>query len=228
MTVGRGQVALLTRGLRLPEPPLHPMHVAIIVEAICEAWEAVVAEAPDTAISQPERVVNAALITHLKHGLRRRTPFSTLVSHVERGIEQHSFDGRKFENRPDLNFLLTGRDRHFPFVGECKIIDHASRQGVAKYKANGIARFEKGEYAWANAEGIMVAYVRDASKAPTALAGVVGSTPIAFEVATRTHHRSSHPRRFSYVDRDPITEPPGDIAIFHVWLADGVRTDAQR
>lgn len=221
MTIGRGQVALLTRGLRLPEAPLHPMHVAIIVEAICEAWEAVLAAEPDTATGQPERVVNAALITHLKHGLRRRSPFSTLVSHVERGVEQHSFDGSRFENRPDLNFLLTERDRHFPFVGECKIIDHANRQGLAKYKVDGIARFEKGHYAWTNTEGIMVAYVRDASKAQAALPGVVGSTPSAFEVATRTHHRSSHPRRFFYVDRDPVAEPPGDIAIFHVWLANG-------
>ena len=219
MSAGRDQVALLTRGLRLPQPPIHPVHLAIILDAICQAWECITGDWPGTASGEPERVVNAALVTHLKRALGTKTPFSTLVSSVDRGIEQHSFDGSKFESRPDLNFYLTGRDRQFPFVGECKIIDLSNGKDLKKYRENGIERFEKGDYGWANSEGIMVAYVRDASEAGTALASVIGSTLVPFTALSRMHHRSPHPRLFDYVDRDPDIERPGDVSIVHVWLS---------
>ncbi len=219
MTSGRAVAALLTEGITLPTPAMNRVHLAIIADAICRAWELVVANWPETAREEAERIVNSALVTHLLVEVKeRRTPFSTMVSTVVRGAEQPSYNGEKLEKRPDLNFYLTNGNPQLPLVGECKIIDLSDRKGLDKYKRNGVDRFVDGDYAWANSEGFMVAYVRDATQAGTSLAAATGSEPEPWQALARMHHRSRHARTFAYVDRDPAIEAPGEISLFHVWL----------
>lgn len=219
MSSGRDIVALLTASHALPTPPLRSVHLSIIVEGICSAWEEVLRNFPTIATQDPESVVNGALVSHLKLSTRGRSPFASLVQEVDRGTEQYNYDGTRHELRPDLQFRLKRLNSGYPLVGECKIMDVRGRKGLDKYKANGIERFMTGDYAWANSEGLMVAYVRDSSDAHGCLTEVTGSAPEPWKALARTHYRTRHPRAFEYVDRDPTLEVPGDIALVHVWLS---------
>ena len=218
MTSGRDHVALLTRGVSLPEKPLSIRHLGVIADAICSAWGEVLAKWSDQAATGLERDVNAALISHLKIACRSPSPFRTLVAAVDRGTEDYNFDGTRIENRPDINFALTQRVSGFPFVGECKIIDAGSGRTVAKYDIQGLQRFVKGDYAWFNSQAVMIAYVRDATRIEDAIGRLTGSPPTRWPTGSGRHVMTSHGRTFGYIDRGPDVASPGAIDVLHIWL----------
>jgi hypothetical protein len=141
-----------------------------------------------------------------------------------------SFDGSRLETRPDLSIFLTGKHPSFPIVVECKLIDHGAGKGVDLYCKNGIARFVAGQYAWANREAIMMAYVRDGASIDLHLTpfltSAAGSPPDPWQTqrmpalssASRTPvAASAHERTFLY----PVASgacAPGNIALWHLWL----------
>lgn len=212
------QVKLLTARVPLPVKPMTRVQLGVIVEEICEAWRQLVADWPTLAGEDIEGEVNGALVVRLLVALRGRTPFSSLVSGVTRGSEQYNYDGRRIEKRPDVNFQLRRRDAAFPLAAECKIIDAAKSQTVGRYDKNGISRFVTGDYAWFNAQGIMIAYVRDATDIERALTKVTGSAPTRWPSLRGPHFETSHDRGFAYVDRTPEEGAPGAISLVHVWL----------
>jgi hypothetical protein len=152
-----------------------------------------------------------------------------LVLSVVRGKESLSFDGSHLEKRPDLSIYLSNSTRGFPLVAEAKIIDKGNGKSEALYCDKGLLRFVKGEYAWANREALMLAYVRDGSSigetltpfltnamADTPPGYLIESLPVASGSYGAVLAHSRHGRSFAYAG---AAEPPGPISVWHLWLS---------
>jgi hypothetical protein len=223
------QVEELTRGQHLPLDPIAQAHLDIIFETVARVWDELRRDQFQVVAEGTEAEINAMLEARL-NGLWRTDPlWSQLVSSVARGKESLSFDGSHLEKRPDLSIYLTGKHPSFPIVVECKLIDHFSGKGVDLYCKNGVARFVAGQYAWANREAVMIAYIRDDSTVEKHLSPFLesgagkaldpwqtcrlpeiggGRTPVT---------SSDHLRNFEY---SLATGPkgPGMISLWHLWL----------
>ncbi|MEI7035597.1 hypothetical protein [Fulvimonas yonginensis] len=147
-----------------------------------------------------------------------------------RGQEMEDYSGVRLEKRPDLTISrLSARPvmNHNAMFYECKILGRG--RTIDHYIAQGVARFEKGQYAWAMRHAGMIGYLvtdsnQDARSAlverwmhPTSPASCVplaevqedGSAPLTIAIST-------HARNF--VLRNG--ELPGPIALRHLWLGE--------
>ena len=226
------QIAELTRGQRLPLNPIAEAHLDVIFETVARVWQELKYERSQALAGGSEAEINALLESRLNSLWRIDPLWSQLVSSVARGKETLSFDGTHLEKRPDLSIYLTGKHPSFPVVVECKLIDHGSGKGVDLYCSNGIARFVTGQYAWANSEAIMIAYIRDESSVKESLSPFLASgvqnrpdpwqthrLPTEATGLRSTISASHHLRSFRYpagIDAGA----PGNIAIWHLWLDD--------
>lgn len=224
------QIAELTRGQRLPLDPIAEPHLDVIFETVARVWQELKSEQSQTLMCGTEAEINALLESRLNSLWRNDPLWSQLVSSVARGKESLSFDGTHLEKRPDLSIYLTGKHPSFPLVVECKLIDRESGKGVDLYCSNGIARFVTGQYAWANSDAIMIAYIRDNSSVEEHLSPFLAAGIQSRPDPWQTHHlpraatglrstisSSHHLRSFSYLAGVGSTAP-GNIAIWHVWL----------
>lgn len=224
------QVAELTRGQNLPLDPIAEAHLHVIFDAVARVWSELRRDQGHTVGHGSEAEINAMMEARLNALWKVDPLWSQLVSTVARGKESVSFDGSRLETRPDLSIFLTGKHPSFPIVVECKLIDHGAGKGVDLYCKNGIARFVTGQYAWANREAIMMAYIRDGSSIDLHLtpflAGAAGSPPDPWHTARTPSSSatsptpvaaSAHERAFLY----PLAGggcAPGNIALWHLWL----------
>ncbi|MFA6125612.1 MAG: hypothetical protein WCS75_07450 [Sphingomonas sp.] len=224
------QIAELTCGQRLPLDPIAEAHLDVIFETVARVWQELKDEQSQALTDGSEAEINALMESRL-NGLWRKDPlWSQLVSSVARGKESLSFDGTHLEKRPDLSIYLTGKHPSFPVVVECKLIDHVSGKGVDLYCSNGIARFVAGQYAWANSEAIMIAYIRDGSSVENDLspflAGGVEHRPDPWQthrlptasIGLRSTISSSHHLRSFRYPAVVGAGTPGNIALWHLWL----------
>lgn len=225
------QVAELTRGVRLPLPPIPNELLEVLAEGLYRAFEAVRVNAPATVTSGDEPEVTALMEARLNLLVNDDALWRQLVLCVARGKESVNFDGSRLENRPDLAIYLSGRTRSFPLVVEAKVLDTTTSKTVADYCDKGIRRFVEGEYAWANREALMIGYVRDGStikaKLTPLLSKAAGTTPPGYLVLQLPSPAgmssidlayTRHGRDFVY----PRQTPPNDaqpISIWHLWLA---------
>ena len=156
--------------------------------------------------------------------------WSQLVLCVARGKESLTYDGSHLEKRPDLSIYLTNKFRAFPLVAEAKIIDRPASKTETLYCDKGLIRFVNGEYAWANREAFMLAYVRDRasilghliphlSKKSETQKFRVEALPTAIFLAGSDMAKSAHGRNFAYKHQIAPNDAPGPIAIWHVWLS---------
>jgi hypothetical protein len=223
-------IAELTMGARLPLNPVRVQHLGVILETITSAWGELCTTGAAALLTGDEAEVNALLDPRLNHFCQSRPLWRDLVHSVHRGRESMSYDGRKIELRPDLSFVLLRGNRNFPMTIECKIIDHPNSKTVGLYCANGVARFVIGDYAWANREAIMLAYVRDgsslSSKLIPHLAKNAKTKPDPLQTISHPRSRidihptvqqTEHQRSFSYMDTVDGNDP-GPISLFHLWL----------
>ena len=223
-------IAALTKGYHLPLDPLASQHIAIILETVSRAWRELCGEGAVALTSGIEAEVNALLGPRLNRFRDFDPLWAALVSSVAQGRESINYNGTKLEPRPDMTFVLTRRNANFPLVAECKIIDHPNGKTVGLYCSKGIARFVRGDYAWASREAIMLGYVRDGSSVPLSLAPQLTSSAKASPdpLQTTSHPRSradihlavhltQHQRKFSYTVEVDGTGP-GPINLFHLWL----------
>lgn len=224
------QIADLTRGQRLPLDPISGEHLDVIIETVSRVWRGLLDERSQIIADGDEAEINALMESRLNCLWNTDPLWSQLVTSVARGKESLSFDGMHLEKRPDLSIYLTGKHPSFPVIVECKIIDHASGQGVDLYCSKGIARFVAGEYAWANREAILMAYIRDDSSVEDHLSPFLAASARRVpdpwqtnrlpEVATGLRSivpSSHHSRAFHYPS--PISAAaPGSIALWHLWL----------
>lgn len=231
------QVAELTRGQKLPLPPLDEIHLSFIAETLARAWNELVHDCRSTMLSGDEAEVNSLMETRLIGMLEEDKRWSQLVQCIAKGKETVSFDGSHLEKRPDLSIYLTARTRLFPLIVECKLIDLGSGRKVQLYCDDGLTRFVRGDYAWATREAFMLAYVRDGSTIPSTLEPfllqhraqnpdpyLTQDTPRLLRVAQLHLARSTHDREFHYMSHSGAN--PGAIAIWHLWTNAGSVTGA--
>jgi hypothetical protein len=205
-------IAELTMGERLPVAPICEEHLSVILETISCAWQELSANFAPALQYGDEAEVNALLNLRLNNFCKSQPLWQDLVHSVHRGRESMSYDGRKLELRPDLSFVFLHGNRNFPMTVECKIIDHPNGKTVGLYCTNGIARFVCGDYAWANREAIILAYVRDASSLSSRLIPhLANNAKTKFDpLQTASHPQSridlhptvqqtEHDRSFSYL-----------------------------
>lgn len=230
MTAANDQVAAFVNGLSLPLDAIPDENLAIILETICFAWQSLINGGSEILTSGDEKNVTALLEASLIHLCKTDPLFKGLVNAVARGVESRNFDSTKIELRPDLSIYLTDPKRPFPLIVECKLIDHPNGKNVSLYCSKGIARFVSGDYAWANREAIMLAYVRDGSTVQQSLTSHLvqsakskpdpfqtTSHPVARPEVHPVVHHSSHHRSFNYTSDGDSTEP-GAIGLLHLWL----------
>jgi hypothetical protein len=141
-----------------------------------------------------------------------------------------SYDGRSLDRQPDLTFYpLRGsiQATNTIFAGifvECKPVDSNHPVGSAYCEA-GLARYIRGDYAWAVDRALMVGYVRNRCRLPSGLSACLegasrqqyGSSGTLEEVPMtcigEKLFRSVHRRSFT-LSGTPM-EP---IALDHLWL----------
>jgi hypothetical protein len=225
------QVAELTRGQNLPLEPIREFHLIFIAEVLTRAWADLLSKWPATLLSGAEAEINALIESRLNTFLDEDGPWSQLVRCVARGKETVSYDGSHLEKQPDLSIYLTYRTPSFPLVVECKLVDAPSGKKIELYCSQGLARFLRGEYAWAVREAFMLGYVRDGSTVLSCLTPFLAqsraSKPDTYQTealpTSMTSHgpaelaRSRHNRTFRYI-RSPRNEP-GTIAVWHLWTS---------
>lgn len=225
------QVGELTRGIRLPLPAIEDVHLRILAEGLQEAFDDLCVRERVTMATGDEPEVTALLHARLNRLIDESLLWGQLVRCVVRGGESISFDGSHLEKRPDLSIYLSKRTQLFPHIVEAKILDGGKTRTVASYCNHGLLRFVKGEYAWANREAFMLAYVRDGSsidaKLRPRLAQAMTLNPPAYLVEELPVHvdpgdldlaHTRHGREFLYVSQAPPNSP-GPISIWHLWLS---------
>jgi hypothetical protein len=223
------QVSELTRGLQLPMPPIAFAHLGVIIDALKRALEHLVTEHGDALAAKKENELNSLLQARMNSLCTEEKLLSQMVACVVRGGESVSFDGKGLELRPDIGIYLTGRNRTFPLLLECKIIDEPNKKGVDLYCLKGIRRFVEGEYAWGSSQALMLAYVRDSSSINQTLNPYLSASAASHPDPFRTQEMPSeqvlaslplwmsrHGRGFSYVGG--AKSQPGPIDISHFWF----------
>jgi hypothetical protein len=225
------QVAELTRGQSLPLGPIRGFHLMFIAEVLTRASEDLLSKWPATLLSGGETEINALIESRLNTLLDEDKLWSQLVRCVARGKETVSYDGSHLEKQPDLSIYLTYRTPSFPLVVECKLIDAPSGKKIELYCSQGLARFLRGEYAWAVREAFMLGYVRDGSTIFSCLKPFLAQSKASKPDTYKTEAlptsmpghgsaelaRSRHKRAFRYIG-NPQNEP-GTIAVWHLWTS---------
>ena len=225
------QIAELTRGIKLPFEPLHKLHLSSIAELLVQAWSDLQGTQKKVLISGDEAEINALMETRLNLLIGKQSIWSTLVCNVTRGKETVSFDASHLEKRPDLSIYLTNRNRNFPLVVECKIIETSSGKTVQIYCDKGLVRFVKGEYAWGSREAFMLGYVRDGSSITASLTPILlhsqkntpdpyctEGSPEIMNGSTLDLAWTNHSRTFTYLCGPP-NDKPGLISLWHLWVS---------
>lgn len=223
------QISELTRGQQLPLDPISEAHLDVIFETVSRVWQELREEQNRAVALGSEAEINAMMESRLNSLWRTDPLWSQLVTSVARGKESLSFDGSHLEKRPDLSIFLTGKHPSFPIVVECKLIDKSLGKGIDLYCNNGILRFVTGQYAWANREAILIAYVRDCSSIEEHLSPVLAASAQRPLDPLQTHRlpvlglrstisSSDHKRNFQY-PTSAGAGTPGNIALWHLWLS---------
>lgn len=225
------QVAELTRDIRLPLPAITEIHLQVLAEGICGAFEDLRIRMPHKLRSADEPEVNTLIETTLNRWIDKDTLWGQLVDSVSRGKESVSFDGSKLETRPDFSIYLSDRTRRFPLVVEAKILDAPNAKTVTLYCKHGLIRFVNGDYAWGNHEALMIGYIRDGSSIDTKLkkflAEDMALTSPKYRVKQLPVHVGSGTLDFAYTQHDrvfvyncqPQPNNPGPISVWHLWLS---------
>jgi hypothetical protein len=221
----------LTKGIHLPLAALHSEHLSVISEVLSIAWDGLMQTSKGILLTASEPELNALMVTRLNALLDSHQMWRQLVRSVTRGTESESFDGTHLEKRPDLSIHLTYRNPSFPLAIECKLIDASVRQDEGRYCKQGLAKFLKGEYAWATQEAFMLAYVRDGSSISSCLTPLLTASesksprpylveklPTPVDLLSLDLARSVHGRTFKYPNRIPPNDRPGSIAVWHLWM----------
>lgn len=222
-----------------PLPDMEPSLKKIILDALRYAWERIINEVLTGGGSlslEPEPAITTRLekaLNEIQDEPGHPSGFSgSLFQTVVRDASVMSYDHSALEKKPDLTFrlidTLPGIDRaHYGLFGECKIV--GPQHSVRAYCEKGLARFIKGEYAWAMPSGLMIAYAspgysvrRDLHRhlcredaEGVSLGLQFSPRPAEAFPGTPTAYESGHQRSWTYPQDG---RSPGDITIFHLWL----------
>ncbi len=226
--------------LSLPHPPI-PLAIFLIVEsAMREAWRRLRLEPPSRIDLQ---TAEEDKITHEFFEILFDDVFNEGVvdgfdserfSVVVRESKISNFDKAALDKMPDLLVGLAGREaiwkrsQDYLFV-ECKPVGLSRSVGV-HYGAKGIARFIRGDYAWAMPNALMVGYNSPGYEIVPKLFESLKKRAVEFEVKQHPAackkslstafsapvHITSHNRCFSYLENG---QPAPPIQLRHLWLS---------
>ncbi len=223
----------------IPHPPI-PLSMCLIVEeAMRVAWKQVknrkpsridLLSADEDAITHElyETLVDEVFGKGIVDGFDEER-FTVVV----REAKLRNFDGTKLDKMPDLLVGIAGRNdvykssQDWLFI-ECKPVDASHTVGV-HYGAKGIARFIRGEYAWALPNALMVGYASAGYSLDPKLSDGLSERAKEFEIidlpkvcpkskaagANALVYISQHGRTFIYQETGKAAPP---IRLRHLWL----------
>jgi len=235
----KGRYSSYAQAAELPHPKLEPEIFIILHRVLIRALDILSADAQPLA-TMHEDPITSALQRVIENRLRVTGEVSGFCApffeRVTRQHESDSFDGNLQQERPDLFFGIRPDDSfrtriqsdQWGVFAECKPVDAVHFAG-SDYCERGLARFIRGEYAWAMQDALMVAYARDgraiASHLVPAMAArahlhiLEAATPLAAGGGDSGKyyeglHFSRHARPFEWTeDRGPACP----ITIYHSW-----------
>ena len=226
--------------VQLPHKPL-PLAVFLIVEeAIRVSWQRLKAR------SNPRIDLQTATEDEVTHDLYEVIYDEVFQQGIVNGFDRDHFtivtreakvrnyDGASLDKMPDLLVGIVGRNdiyrnsQDWLFI-ECKPVDVDHTVGV-HYGAKGIARFIRGEYAWAMTSALMVAYVKIGYAINPKLVETLTTRGTEFKVRQMPTpcrvspsisgfekiHITQHDRIFDYVESTQAAPP---IELRHLWLS---------
>jgi hypothetical protein len=241
-------IGLYHRGpVSLPHPPYPFETIRLVERAIAEAWRVIrdhPADGFDLATADEDTITSelrACLINNVLDG--PAVPgFNSKTFHITRDSKFESFDRSRRELMPDFHIAVVRDDISILDAAkilksedglfiECKPVDRDHPTGT-DYCDRGIARFVRGEYAWAMPEGLMVAYAADGYTIPDKLSDAISArrtalksdgevshcTKCAAEGYTQHPHITIHRRGFTYLQTRTKAPP---IRLRHLWLNRG-------
>lgn len=241
----RGRYSSYAPVAELPHPKLPPEIFIILHRVLVRAFDILSADAQPLA-TMHEDPITSALQRVIENRLRLTGEISgfclPLFERVTRQHECDSFDGTLQMERPDLFFGICPDDSfrsriqsdQWGIFAECKPVD-ASHFAGSDYCEAGLARFVRGDYAWAMQDALMVAYMRDGraisshlvpamvSRAYLHTQDVVAPLPGGGYALGKSHeslHLSKHARCFEWTDG---RGPACPIAVYHSWHECGNR-----
>lgn len=195
-----------------PLPDLSTRQKQILVAALKEAWGGV--ESSGAKLTDEDTItghlVEELRILH-KNGTVSGFSITAFQTPVRDAVELN-YNGEALEKRPDITFRLAGEpDPMRAWFVECKLVD--STHPVSNYKKKGIARFERGDYAWTMQSAAMIAY--NARSFPIQKKLKISTLRISTIDADSRVRESTHARPFQYVSHN---HGPGDIVLLHLWV----------
>ncbi len=225
--------------VELPHKPL-PLAVFLIVEeALRVSWQRLKAQ------PTPRHNLQTATENEVTHDLYEVMYDEVFAKGIVEGFDREHFtvvtreakvrnyDGAKLDKMPDLLVGIAGRNdvykntQDWLFI-ECKPVDAEHTVGV-HYCAKGIARFIRGEYAWAMTSALMVGYVSPGYTIDPKLFEALearadefkvrrGPVPCRLSPSTADAekvHITQHERTFHYLENGQLAPP---IKLRHLWL----------
>ena len=235
----KGRYSSYAPAAELPHPKLEPEIFVILHRVLVRAFEILSMDAQPLA-TMHEDPITSALARVIENQLRLTGEVagfcSPLFERVTRQHECDSFDGSLQKERPDLFFGIRPDDSfrtriqsdQWGVFAECKPVD-ATHPAGQDYCDEGLARFVRGDYAWAMQDALMVAYARNGRSIASSLVPLMASrvhlhTRVGVaEVSTAGNarglhyealHFSEHKREFEWTDSRGRAYP---ITVYHSW-----------
>lgn len=234
-------IGFYTRGpVTLPHSPYPKATLRLVERAITEAWR-IIRDTPQgdfDIMNDDEDRITRELRTCLMNrvldgGLVKG--FTSDQFRMQREPKFESYDGTYLDKMPDLYIDIIRDDPSVVSIpsndglfGECKPVGKTHTVG-ATYCNKGVARFVKGEYAWAMPHALMIGYADSKYTIPTKLKkalrdrktelktnGTVTKCRCGSPGGYAQHpHETTHSRGFIYPQT--LTLAP-DILLRHLWL----------
>lgn len=231
----------LMTGWRRPGPPKQVSPIAsalmrVVENALSQAWRVLMDDvaagrfslclAKEDEITEQLQIILGELHAAKPEEVKGFTQFS-----LGRDSKLRSYDGQHLDRQPDLTFYpLCGSipSTNSALAGifvECKPID-SGHPISGTYCKEGLARFIRGDYAWAVGRALMVAYVRNHCRLPDGLLPCIhgdrSSGEYRFQsaaIATSPTDQGDAVYQTVHLRTFPLaTQLVGPITLHHLWL----------
>lgn len=220
---------------------ISPNVLSVVIHALNEAWAIICADpamhlAPPTKGNPEEDRYTDALCEILSYWLGGYdNPINGFTSDVfgavERGVNLSNYDLSVINKQPDMVIRLANsplvQTRHYVGIfAEAKVV--SMKTSLTRYTQDGMARFVRGDYAWAMQDGVMIAYRKRPLRALSTLDAPMKSDTTLLVTPENNEHliqaglpipagaKSSHYRQWHYKDGSV----PGTIRLWHLWAFD--------
>lgn len=220
---------IATDSLQMPYRDYEPEIKRVIIKAIATAWRRALDAEGRGLLTMGEDETTTLLHLYLNEMLDVGSEgFSASVfERVSRHSPESDYTGSHLMKQPDMAFRLreirpgTTTSQFRAFFVECKLVD--SRSQMRLYDIKGIAKFEKGDYAWAMRSALMLGYSRRGLTIKGSLVPYLKKNrQLAAQPDSQLDasseldiYRSQDDRRWSYPGS---ARNPGQILLHHHWL----------